>query len=176
MSEISLTVQSMFSDALQHYRARRLHAAERTFRQILAIDACHPDSLHLLGVILCQLGRHDVAIELIDNAIAINGNVASYHSSLGNALQALGRFEDAVARYERALALKPDHAEAHYQRANNKKFSLGDTDMVILERLAADSGNIPVSKAPFIHFSFGKALEDAGEYAQAFEHLLKETL
>ncbi len=30
---------------------------------------------------------------------------------------------------------------------------------------------MPADKALFIHFALGKALEDSGDYARAFEHL-----
>ena len=40
------------------------------------------------------------------------------HSNHGIVLAALERNEEALASYERALALKPDYAEALYNRGN----------------------------------------------------------
>jgi tetratricopeptide (TPR) repeat protein len=108
----------MLADALGHHQAGRLAEAERGYRQILAIDAQHADSLHLLGMIADQGGRHDVAVEMIRQAIAINHQAAAYHSNLGTILQAQGKLEEAAACYERALALKPDWAEVHSNLGN----------------------------------------------------------
>jgi tetratricopeptide (TPR) repeat protein len=108
----------MLADALGHHQAGRLAEAEGVYRRILAIDAHHADTLHLLGMIAEQGGRHDVAVEMIRQAIAINHTAAAYHSNLGTILQAQGKLEEAAACYERALALKPDWAEVHSNLGN----------------------------------------------------------
>jgi tetratricopeptide (TPR) repeat protein len=108
----------MLRDALGHHQAGRLAEAERFYRQILAIDAQHADSLHLLGMILEQGGRHDVAASMIRQAIAINPGAAAYHSNLGTILQARDKLDDATACYQRALALRPDWAEVHSNLGN----------------------------------------------------------
>ena len=66
----------MLEKALGHHRAGRLAEAETIYRQILAVDAQHADSLHLLGMLEHQRGHHDIAIEMIRAAIAVNQNVA----------------------------------------------------------------------------------------------------
>lgn len=103
----------MFADAFRHHQAGRLADAERLYRQVLAVDPRHADSLHLLGVLATQSGRPDAAIELIGKAIRLRNDVHFYYSNLGNALLACGKLDEAAARYRRALALKPDFAEAH---------------------------------------------------------------
>jgi len=100
-------------NALRHHRAGELPEAEKSYRQILAIDAGHGDSLHLLGLIASQGGRYESAIELIGRVIRRSKHNPVYHCSLGIAQQAQGLIQDAVASYRRALALNPDYAEAH---------------------------------------------------------------
>jgi tetratricopeptide (TPR) repeat protein len=108
-----MTVRERFALALQHHQAGRLAEAEPLYRQILAVEPRHDESLHLLGVIYCQCGRADIAVELIEQAIVLRGDVAPYQYNLGMALQQLGRPDAAIARFERAVALKPDYVEAH---------------------------------------------------------------
>jgi hypothetical protein len=72
--------------------------------------------------------------------------------------------------YGRAIAIRSDYAEAHYSRAEIKKFCRGDADLTALEALAARE-DLPEDKAPYIHFALAKALEDCGDYVRAFEHL-----
>ena len=52
-----------FADAVTHYQANRLEAAERICRQTLSMMGHHPDALHLLGIVSARLGHHDVAID-----------------------------------------------------------------------------------------------------------------
>ena len=77
-----------------------------------------------------------------------------------------------MAHYGQAIAISPDYAEAHLNRSDIKRFQAGDADLATLQALAgsADSSN---DKAHYIHFALAKALDDAGDYARAFEHLLK---
>ena len=83
MQPASSGVQQKWAAALQHHQAGRLDEAERLFRQVLAVNPRHADSLHLLGVIAYQTGRHDRAADLIRKAIAINPREASLQSNLG---------------------------------------------------------------------------------------------
>jgi protein O-GlcNAc transferase len=118
MAEPSPAVQALFADAVRHHQGGRLSDAERIYWQILAVDPGHADSLHLLGVIAHQLGRNDVAVDLIGKALARNRLVPAFHMNLGIALQHLGRLEPAAVAHGRALALRPDYAEAHSNLGN----------------------------------------------------------
>jgi predicted O-linked N-acetylglucosamine transferase (SPINDLY family) len=102
----------VYEEALRHHRSGRLAEAERLYREVLAADDRHADSLHLLGVLAHQVGKNDAAAALIAKAIEINTAEAAYHSNLGLVLQALTRLDDALACYETAIRLKPDYAEA----------------------------------------------------------------
>jgi protein O-GlcNAc transferase len=110
----SAAVQGLINTAFGHHRDGHLEEAERLYRQILAIDDRHADSLHLLGMISFKRGHYADAVESIGAAIAINGWQANYHSNLGNVLRAEGKYDAAAERYRRAVELKPDFVEAHY--------------------------------------------------------------
>jgi prepilin-type N-terminal cleavage/methylation domain-containing protein len=62
--------------ALGLHRAGRLDEAEVLYRQILAREPEHAESLHLLGVIAHQGGHHEAAVDLIGRAIARNSTRA----------------------------------------------------------------------------------------------------
>jgi cytochrome c-type biogenesis protein CcmH/NrfG len=59
------------------------------------------------------MGRHDVAAEMIRQAIQRNGQNAGYFSNLGNVLYGYGKLDEAVSAYRQAISIKPDYAEAH---------------------------------------------------------------
>jgi len=104
-------IANMFNAALGHQQSGRLAEAETLYRQILAIDPDHSDSLHFLGMIAYQVGRNEIATDLIGKAIALNDQVPVFHSNLGTVFQSLGKLNEAVVCYQRALALNPDFAE-----------------------------------------------------------------
>ncbi len=106
------TVAEVFAQALALHQAGRLTDAEKIYRQILAAQPRHFDSLHLLGVIFLQRGDAEAAIRQIDIALKVEPGHILALSNRGNAFQQLRRFDEALASYDRALAIRPDYAEA----------------------------------------------------------------
>jgi protein O-GlcNAc transferase len=116
LSSWQLTEQ--FAVALSHHKAGRLAEAERLYLQICAVDPDHAGSLHFLGVLAGQVGRNDLAIDLIGRALALKPDYAEAHYNLGRALTMQGKLGEAVAHYERAATLKPNYTEAHIGLGN----------------------------------------------------------
>ena len=79
---------------------------------MLSIDPRHADSLHCLGAIAFQSKRQEAAINLIYEAIQLNGDIPLYHYNLGRVLSEQGKKDKALACYKRAIVLNPDFAEA----------------------------------------------------------------
>lgn len=117
-ARLSTLIPGMLRIALSLHQAGELSNAEQIYRQILAIDTHHADSLHLLGMIEYQRGRPEIAIAMIRRAIMFNPEDAAYHSNLGTIYNALGRLEDATDCYKQAVVLRPDLAQAHYNLGN----------------------------------------------------------
>ena len=105
-------------NAIALHQQGQLGQAEAIYLELLQIQPRNADALHLLGVIANQTGSYQSSVDLIDQAIEINANVASYHSNRGLALQELKQLEAAVASFDKAIALKPSYAEAYYNRGN----------------------------------------------------------
>ena len=111
-AQAALTADA-FADALEHHACGRLSQAEAGYRSVLQSAPDHPDALHRLGVIAHQVGRDEVALELIGRAITVDPSQPAYYNDAGIVLQALGRIDLAIARYREALALSPAYARAH---------------------------------------------------------------
>jgi Flp pilus assembly protein TadD len=103
-----MTVDQLFEQACLHHLAGRLAEAEAAYRQILLHRPNHADALHLLGALASQVGKHQVAIELIERAIAIIPPSPLFQCSLGNALQAGGQLGRAIEAYRQFLAFSPN--------------------------------------------------------------------
>ena len=114
----------------------RLQESENLLQQILQLQPYHAFALHLLGVIAHQVGKNQMAVELIQKAIQSNGTVALFHANISEILRILKRLEESIAHGKRAVLLEPkmvmahsnlgiayydfknyDKAEAHQQRA-----------------------------------------------------------
>jgi len=100
------SVNQLLQHGVAHHQAGRLAEAEKCYRQILARQPGHVDALQLMGVIAHQAARHDLAIDWIGQAIAVNSNVAAFHNNLGEAHRAAGNLDRAIACYRRAIALE----------------------------------------------------------------------
>jgi predicted O-linked N-acetylglucosamine transferase (SPINDLY family) len=107
-----MSLQDAFDLAVRHHEAGELEAADSLYRQILAHQPTHADSLHLLGVLVGQQGRYDEAVVLIRRATALQPGAAQYFSNLGVMLGNMGRHEEAIAAYREALSLYPDFPDA----------------------------------------------------------------
>ncbi len=111
------TIDPEIDSAIDFIRAGQLPQAEALCEKILARNPLDADAKDLLGVIAYQLGNLKLSLELITNAIAINGEIADFHSHLGITLKALGRLDDALQSYEKARDLEPRSVEPVYNMA-----------------------------------------------------------
>jgi Tfp pilus assembly protein PilF/2-polyprenyl-3-methyl-5-hydroxy-6-metoxy-1,4-benzoquinol methylase len=166
-----LEAQATLVRAVGAHQAGRLAEAEGLYRDILAANPKHAQSLYLLGVIALQRGQPAAAVELIGRAIAHNRRIPEFHNHLGEAVRALGRLDEAVEHYERAIKLKPGFADAH----NNLGLALitqGRLDQAaarFARALIFDSANADT------HNNLGNALMSLGrpdEAAAQFEKAL----
>ena len=97
-------IAELLAVAQRHHQAGRLAEAETAYRKVLAIDPTNFDSLHLLGVIAQQVGRSDLAVELIGKAIALDDRKPTLQDTMGLVFDTPGRGEDPAARHKRAAA------------------------------------------------------------------------
>jgi tetratricopeptide (TPR) repeat protein len=104
--------------AARHHQAGNLREAEVLYRRILEAEPRNPEALHLLGVVALQVGRNDLAVDYIQQALRFRPDAPTAHNNLGIALRGQGKLDDAIASYQQALRLTPNYAEAYYNLAN----------------------------------------------------------
>jgi Tfp pilus assembly protein PilF len=113
MTQQKVTISQAIELALQHHRAGRLAEAEACYKNILAQAPDAPDALHLLGVLASQRGRPDIAVQLIQRAIAVQPNTGDFHFNLAGVLRAMGRLDESITQLYRTVELKPEMAAAY---------------------------------------------------------------
>ena len=155
-------IPKAIQDALVHQKAGRLPQAEAIYRQILQVEPRHPDALHFLGLIAQQVGRYEIASELIGKAVTVRPS-SQMHYNLGIAFQAQGKLDQAIKSYRQALALQPDFAEGH----DNLGIALqaqGQLDEAITSYRKALSLKPGLAGT---HYNLGNALQELGRLDQA---------
>jgi protein O-GlcNAc transferase len=75
-----MTIPQAFDLALSRHQAGRLAEAEALYLQILAAQPNHAGAMHLLGLIAHQVGRHELAVERIQQSIVLSRNDAELKS------------------------------------------------------------------------------------------------
>jgi predicted O-linked N-acetylglucosamine transferase (SPINDLY family) len=160
---VQLTLQQAFTLATEHHGAGRLAEAEQLYRQILAQQPEHPETLQLLGVLAHQVGRNDDALELIRRAIALRPESADAHSNLGSVFKATGRLDEAIAAYRQAIVLDPCVPEAHRNLGNSlyEKGRLDEAIAAFREALELRPGHADV------HNNLGIVLRERGRLEEA---------
>ena len=120
---------------------------------------------------LDALGRPDDAIAVCRDIIGRRPRYAAAWYDLGNIELHYGRLDDAAAHFREALALDPSHGEWHRMLANIVRHRRGDAEIAAMQRLDAQPAT---SDAERLHLAFGlgKALEDTGAHAAAFDHFV----
>jgi len=96
--------------ALKAHEAGRLAEAEAAYNRLLALRPDHARVIHMLGLIMLQTNRNELAAKLLTRAAALSPNTADYHANLGVALERLDLAEEAIAAYRQALAISPNDA------------------------------------------------------------------
>ena len=161
-----------FSAALAHHEAGRLDQAQAGYREILARDPDHAESLHLLGLITAQQGGPADGIVMIRKAMGLAPGCAPHHNSLAAAYRLLGCDAEAVAEYRAAAALRPESAEIHNNLATTLH-SLGRHQEAVAEYRRA------VIYAPGmaeIWYNLASALVECGQQEEVevgFRHAIR---
>jgi tetratricopeptide (TPR) repeat protein len=154
-----------FTDRLTY--AERPAQALEVLQRAERINNQYADLYNMRGVILYSpLQRLEEAKVAFERAIALNSNVAQYHTNLGAVYRSLGQLELALTSFRRALMLKPDDAEARNE-LGSLYFVLGRCDDAIFELQQAVSLNPRLLQA---NFNLGRALFDCGQVEASAEH------
>ena len=147
-------------------RHKHLQALEQTAR-LLALEPRSPVFRALQGNALMGLGRHDEALEVFFELRGETPANPTLHLSIAHALKTVGRQEEAIDSYRRAAEVRPTFGDAYWSLANLKTYRFTDDEIARMRRFESDPG-VPLVDRYHFCFALGKALEDRGEYPQAF--------
>src|SRR3984957_133686 len=158
--------------------ARTLHAQQKAQPMLPLLERLlnlEPDNLQyrsLQASAFGLLGQNERSLKILETLLAEfpgNENLRIHH---GNTLRMGGRFEDAVAAYREGAGLRPGYGEAWFCLSNLKTFRFTGQEIVIM-RAQAGRTDLGDEDRLQLEFALGKALEDAGEFGESFEHYVR---
>ena len=126
---------------------------------------------HQLSIIYMQANAYGKASCLSKRAVQLQGGNVTYLSNYAATLSFNGRVKEAEVAYEAVLALQPTHWQAHLGLAQLRKQTHAVNHVERLE------GMLPLAQGmqgrQYMHLALAKELEDLGEYARSFGHLIQ---
>ena len=140
---------------------------------LVASPMKHPGYDLIRASVLVRLGDQDGARVIYERLLALKPDQPQVWQNLGHAFKTLGRQADAVHAYRQAVAHQPTMGEAWWSLANLKTVKLDAADIATMDRALTTLAREAATRQEDIfhlHFSLGKALEDAGEGEAAFRH------
>ena len=160
---------SRFNLAETFVRQQKAQRAIVLLEGLLKDDAVNPAYRNLLAVAYGLVGADDDSLKVYEGLLADYPNQTSIWMNYGHHLRAVGRASDAMTAYRRSAALSRAPGDAFWSLANMKLARFADADIAAM-REQADRTNLVDDDRVQIHYALGKALEDRGEYAAAFDH------
>ncbi|MEE9300300.1 MAG: tetratricopeptide repeat protein [Alphaproteobacteria bacterium] len=171
----AIAIRSDFADAHNNLGVAlveqdRLDEAIASYRRALKIRPRFAEAENNLGGALTKLGENDAAIIHYRKALALKPGDAEAHRNLGVALGGQGKLDQAAAQFEKAIALDPEFVKAYQSLATYKTFTARDDHLERMKELLRRA-TLSDEERTELGFAIAKALEDCGEYDEAFDHL-----
>jgi Flp pilus assembly protein TadD len=161
--------------AARHNYATVLHRRHKDMQamteidRLLASEPRNPGYRTLKATICTSIGEYTSAIEIYAGVLSEYPKQARVWMSHGHALKTAGRQTDSVSAYRKSIELAPNLGEVWWSLANLKTFRFSAADLETM-RGQLQRTDLSAQERFHFHFAIGKALEDAGAYAESFEH------
>ena len=157
------TSAQLLQQGLFHHRQGQIAQAMERYTEVLKNDPENGEALYYVAVVCCQDGQYKQGAELARKAIACGLNTGKVHNLLGQALDRLGEPLEAIKSFDTAIAVDPDFAEAHGNRANILvDAGLSDEALKSFNRALALNPNSPSDL-----LNRGALLQDLGRHEEA---------
>ncbi|MDR3506973.1 MAG: sulfotransferase [Caulobacteraceae bacterium] len=169
-----LELAPSFSPARYNYaivlnRLNKQTEALAEIEPLLQQEPRNPGYRNLRAAILSQIGEYAGAIDDYASVLKDFPDQPKIWMSYGHLMKTVGRQAESIAAYRKSIDLAPALGEAYWSLANLKTVSFEASDMEAMRAQLARQ-DITNEDRFHLHFALGKALEDAGLYADSFEH------
>lgn len=151
---------------------RQAGAAVQAAERALALAPEDSAALDTLGVICAQNHAHARAVTAFRRAIAQAPRQASHRFNLATSLVAMGDIDAAEQEFESCIALDPACWRAHLSLSQLRRQTPAAHHVERLLALLSRHGS-DATATTCLNMALAKEYEDLGDYAKAFEHLVR---
>ncbi len=152
------------------YEQERVQEALALTERLLAADPTSIDYLLLKAQTIRLMGRVHDSLAMLKTLREAHPDHAEICLIYGNLLREIGDQSGCILAYRRAIALNPGFGEAYWALANLKTVRFDEQDVRSMQHELKLSERLLDSNGTHLEFALGKALEDEGRHAEAFEH------
>ena len=161
--------EARFDLATELYGQQRHTEVLPLVERLLAADPGNASYTGLKAQTLRLYGQSSEAIKLMRQAVMASPDNARLRLLHGHLLREIGEQAEAIGAYRQALVLQPGMGEAYWSLADLKTVRFTAADLEAMQQQLAVAAPLGTSRIS-LEFALGKALEDDGQYAQAFAH------
>ena len=137
--------------------------------RLLANDPADQRSRMIRAAVLTEVGDYAAAADVTASVLEVFPDQPGGWLVHGNGLRTLGRTLEAVAAFGKCIELDPGFSEAYWSLANLKTYRFSAEALAAMEARLEGPELGPEDRS-HLHFTLGKANEDAGRHDQAFGH------
>jgi len=117
MTEPKTDAATLLQQGLFHHRQGQFDLAMQRYVDVLQADPTNTDALYYVAVVACEDGQYQQGIDLAKRAVAVGKPQARVLNLMGQAYDRLRQPLEALKAYDQAIALDPNFAAAHGNRA-----------------------------------------------------------
>ena len=150
-------------------KRQKFEAALAEAGDLRALEPGNPEFEMLYANENLAVGNFAAAMDAYETLVARMPRNPGVRLTYGHALKTVGRQADAIEEYRAVYGIRPDYGDAYWSLANLKTYRFADNEIAAMQAQEAQSG-IEIDDRYHLCFALGKALEDRGDYAQAFTY------
>ena len=155
--------------AMMLHRQNKWTESLREVNGLLEDEPSNPGLRNLKAAVLGRTGNHEESIALYRGVLRDYPRQPKVWMSLGHALKTANQNAESIEAYRRCIEIAPHFGEVWWSLANLKTFRFSGDDVANM-RAQLERVDLTNNDRFHFHFALGKALEDAGEYAESFNH------
>jgi len=158
-----------FNMALLYKKEKRYADAVAEYQEAIRLGIDQVEEVYSnIGVLYSEMRQGDKARSMYEKALEINSAYIPALFNLAGLLEEEGERQKAVEIFNQILSIDPQHWDSLSRLVYANKISTTDDELIRLLKNAIDAtANDNVAREG-LHFALGKALDDVGEYEQAF--------
>jgi tetratricopeptide (TPR) repeat protein len=149
-------------------RQKDAETAHALLSKALWVRLAFPLALFSLGFLMMRLRENEQAAKLFELALKYQPEFTQANINLGKTYVQLGRYRAAASAYQNALKQDPGSIEALCGLVRTRKIKPGDPELKQFIAASEHAEELSFSRQVQFFFAWGKALDDIGDYHNAF--------